>query len=71
MLKMRRHENEFMLRDEDKDGDQLVERGAEFETVLAKTNLPPEVKSSIQPLIRAYKADCAHGDKADAIRPGG
>ncbi|MGY8632783.1 HAMP domain-containing protein [Bradyrhizobium sp. 14AA] len=57
MLKMRRHENEFMLRGEDKDGDQLVECEAEFETVLAQANRPPEVKSSIQSLIRAYKAD--------------
>ncbi|WP_084302790.1 methyl-accepting chemotaxis protein [Bradyrhizobium sp. WSM2254] len=57
MLKMRRHENEFMLRSEDKDGDQLVECEAEFETVLAQANLPPEVKSSILPLIRTYKAD--------------
>lgn len=40
-----------------KDGDQLVEYEAEFETVLAQANLPPEVKSSILQLIRTYKAD--------------
>ncbi|MBP0114348.1 hypothetical protein [Bradyrhizobium vignae] len=57
MLKMRRYESEFMLRGEGKDGDQLVDCEAEFETVLGQANLPPEVTSSILALIRAYKAD--------------
>ncbi|MGY4502244.1 methyl-accepting chemotaxis protein [Bradyrhizobium sp. GM24.11] len=57
MLKMRRHENEFMLRGEEKDGDQLVDCEAEFETALAQSNLSAEEKSSSLSLIRAYKAD--------------
>lgn len=56
MLTMRRHEKDFMLRGEDKDGDQLADREAEFETALAQASLPAEMKSQLLELIRAYKA---------------
>lgn len=56
MLTMRRHEKDFMLRGEDKDGDQLADREAEFETALAQASLPAEMKSQLLELIRTYKA---------------
>ncbi len=56
MLMMRRHEKDFILRGEDKYGDQLVGREAEFETTLAQSSVPAEVKSQILELIRAYKS---------------
>lgn len=56
MLTMRRHEKDFMLRGEDKDGDQLADREAEFETALAQASLPAEMKSQLLDLIRAYKS---------------
>ncbi|MCC8975821.1 HAMP domain-containing protein [Bradyrhizobium brasilense] len=56
MLMMRRHEKDFILRGEDKYGDQLVDQEAIFETALAQANLPEEAKSQILDLIRAYKS---------------
>ncbi|WP_179880116.1 methyl-accepting chemotaxis protein [Bradyrhizobium ottawaense] len=56
MLMMRRHEKDFILRGEDKYGDQLTRRETEFETELGQANLAPEEKSQILELIRAYKA---------------
>ncbi|MCC8983848.1 methyl-accepting chemotaxis protein [Bradyrhizobium acaciae] len=55
MLMMRRHEKDFILRGEEKYGDQLVDQEAIFETALAQANLPEETKSQILDLIRAYK----------------
>lgn len=55
MLMMRRHEKDFILRGDDKYGDQLAEREAEFETVLARDSLAQEIKSQILERIRAYK----------------
>ncbi|MGY2985908.1 methyl-accepting chemotaxis protein [Bradyrhizobium sp. USDA 4508] len=55
MLMMRRHEKDFILRGEDKYGDQLVDQEAIFETALAQANLPEEAKSQILDLIRTYK----------------
>lgn len=56
MLTMRRHEKDFILRGEDKDGDRLADREAEFETALAQASLPAEMKSQLLELIRAYKS---------------
>ncbi|MHC2433005.1 methyl-accepting chemotaxis protein [Bradyrhizobium sp. USDA 4451] len=56
MLMMRRHEKDFILRGEDKYGDQLVDQEAAFETALGQANLPEEAKSQILELIRAYKS---------------
>ncbi|MET4037730.1 MULTISPECIES: methyl-accepting chemotaxis protein [unclassified Bradyrhizobium] len=56
MLMIRRHEKDFMLRGEDKYGDQLADREVEFETALAQGGLPAELKSQILELIRAYKS---------------
>ncbi|OSI73795.1 hypothetical protein BSZ21_06275 [Bradyrhizobium canariense] len=56
MLMMRRREKDFIMRGEDKYGDQLADREAEFETALAQSSLPAEMKSQILELIRAYKS---------------
>lgn len=56
MLTMRQHEKDFILRGEDKDGDQLADREAEFETALAQASPPPETRSHLLELIRAYKS---------------
>lgn len=56
MLMMRRHEKDFMLRSEDKYGNQLVDREAEFEATLTQASLPVEVKAQILELIRQYKS---------------
>ncbi|WP_426420773.1 methyl-accepting chemotaxis protein [Bradyrhizobium genosp. A] len=56
MLTMRRHEKDFILRGEDKYGDQLADREAEFETALAQASLPAEMKSQLLELIRAYRS---------------
>ncbi|MCA1455994.1 HAMP domain-containing protein [Bradyrhizobium sp. BRP22] len=55
MLTMRRHEKDFILRGEEKFGDQLNEREAEFETMLAQSTLAADTKSEILALVRAYK----------------
>lgn len=57
MLTMRRHEKDFILHGEDKNGDQLADREAEFETALAQASLPAEIKSQLLELIRAYKSN--------------
>ncbi|WP_234680535.1 hypothetical protein [Bradyrhizobium monzae] len=56
MLMMRRLEKDFILRGDDKYGDQLSDREAEFETALAPANLSAEERSEILDLVRAYKA---------------
>ncbi|QHP67907.1 methyl-accepting chemotaxis protein [Bradyrhizobium sp. LCT2] len=56
MLMMRRHEKDFILRGEDKFGDQLTQRETDFESELGQATLAPEAKSQVLELIRAYKA---------------
>jgi len=55
MLMMRRHEKDFMLRGNEKYGDDLDKRYDEFLPELAKTELPAEVKTEITNLLRAYR----------------
>ena len=55
MLMMRRHEKDFMLRGEEKYGDQLTERVEEFEPALAATDLPAATKDEIKGLIQTYR----------------
>ena len=55
MLTMRRHEKDFILRGEEKFGDQLNEREADFETALAQSGLAADTKSDTLALVRAYK----------------
>jgi methyl-accepting chemotaxis protein len=55
MLMMRRHEKDFMLRGDDKYGDQLDKRVEEFEQALEKVALAPQVKDEIKALIGTYQ----------------
>jgi methyl-accepting chemotaxis protein len=56
MLQMRRHEKDFMLRGDEKYGDALRARIAEFGPLLAASSLTPEVKAEIDLLIKAYES---------------
>jgi methyl-accepting chemotaxis protein len=55
MLMMRRHEKDFMLRGDEKYGDELKKRAGEFLTELEKTDLPAEAKAEIIKLVDTYK----------------
>jgi methyl-accepting chemotaxis protein len=56
MLMMRRHEKDFMLRGDEKYGDELRKRADEFSVELAKADLPADNKSEISKLVGVYKA---------------
>ena len=56
MLMMRRHEKDFMLRGDEKYGDELTKRVGEFLTELAKADLPDDAKVEIKKLIDSYKS---------------
>jgi methyl-accepting chemotaxis protein len=56
MLMMRRHEKDFMLRGDEKYGDELDKRSDEFAIELAKTDLPASTKTEITTLIKAYRS---------------
>ena len=55
MLMMRRHEKDFMLRGDEKYGDELRKRVDEFGVELAKADLPAAEKAEITKLIDVYK----------------
>lgn len=55
MLMMRRHEKDFILRGEEKFGNQFNAREDEFEAALAQSGLASGVKSEILALARAYR----------------
>lgn len=55
MLMMRRHEKDFILRGDDRYGNQLAERESEFEAVLAQDSIAQEIKARMLERIRAYK----------------
>ena len=55
MLMMRRHEKDFMLRGDEKYGDELRKRVDEFSVELAKADLPSAEKVEITKLIDIYK----------------
>jgi len=55
MLMMRRHEKDFMLRGDEKYGNELQKRVQEFEPALAATDLPQAAKDEIKGLIAAYR----------------
>ncbi|KIZ45586.1 chemotaxis protein [Rhodopseudomonas palustris] len=54
MLMMRRHEKDFMLRGDEKYGDQLSLRADEFQDRLAATELPAAVKAELTALLKSY-----------------
>jgi methyl-accepting chemotaxis protein len=55
MLMMRRHEKDFMLRGDEKYGDELKKRASEFSAELKKADLPDEAKAEITKLMDTYK----------------
>src|SRR5262249_26759112 len=56
MLMVRRHEQGFMLRGNEKYGDELGKRVREFEPALAATDLPQATKAEIKGLIETYQS---------------
>jgi methyl-accepting chemotaxis protein len=56
MLMMRRHEKDFMLRGDEKYGDELQKRAEEFAVELKKADLPAEAKAEITGLIETYRS---------------
>jgi methyl-accepting chemotaxis protein len=56
MLMMRRHEKDFMLRGDEKYGDELRKRVQEFAPALAATDLPQATKAEIKGLIDTYQS---------------
>jgi len=55
MLMMRRHEKDFILRGDEKYGDELKKRAGEFLVELQKTDLPADAKAEIVKLVDTYK----------------
>jgi methyl-accepting chemotaxis protein len=55
MLMMRRHEKDFMLRGDEKYGEELRKRADEFSIELARAELPVESKTEIGKLLEIYK----------------
>jgi methyl-accepting chemotaxis protein len=56
MLMMRRHEKDFMLRGDEKYGDELKKRVGEFSVELAKTDMPDEARKEVAKLIDSYQS---------------
>jgi methyl-accepting chemotaxis protein len=56
MLMMRRHEKDFILRGDEKYGDELGKRAGEFLTELKTSELPDDAKAEIAKLVQSYKA---------------
>src|SRR5262249_56676519 len=56
MLMMRRHEKDFMLRGDEKYGDELRKRADEFTAELKKVDLPDDAKADIIRLLDTYKS---------------
>jgi methyl-accepting chemotaxis protein len=56
MLMMRRHEKDFMLRGDEKYGDELRKRVDEFKTALAGSDLSSEIGKEITGLIESYQS---------------
>ncbi len=54
MLMMRRHEKDFMLRGEEKYGDQFDKRRDEFSDALKAAELPDAVRDELAALMKAY-----------------
>jgi methyl-accepting chemotaxis protein len=56
MLMMRRHEKDFILRGDEKYGDELRKRAEEFASELTKADFPEDTKAEIAKLIESYKS---------------
>jgi len=56
MLMMRRHEKDFMLRGDEKYGDELKKRVTEFGAELARSDIPADARAEIAKLIDLYQS---------------
>lgn len=56
MLMMRQHEKDFMLRHDEKYGDELTKRVSDFEAALGASNLTADVRAELKKLVDAYRA---------------
>jgi methyl-accepting chemotaxis protein len=56
MLMMRRHEKDFMLRGDEKYGDELKKRVTEFAAEMKKTDIPQAAQAEIAKLIDVYQS---------------
>src|SRR5215470_19393450 len=56
MLMMRRHEKDFILRGDEKYGDELGKRVDEFEDALKAAAIDPAVKAELKTLIESYES---------------
>ncbi len=59
MLMMRRHEKDFMLRGDEKYGDEFTTRQSEFADALKVSTLPDAVRGEIASLMKAYRESFA------------
>jgi len=55
MLQMRRHEKDFLLRGDERYGEELRKRVAEFLPLLERSSLAPATRTEIGSLIRSYE----------------
>jgi methyl-accepting chemotaxis protein len=56
MLMMRRHEKDFILRGNEKYGEELLKRVSEFEDALTASGLTSEVRKELSTSIKSYKS---------------
>ncbi len=56
MLTMRRHEKDFMLRGDEKYGDALQKSVATFQSQVAASSLPGDLKAELTKLVQAYES---------------
>ena len=57
MLMMRRHEKDFMLRGDEKYGDELKKRVVEFKTAMKEAGVAADVRGGLEKLIDDYQRD--------------
>ena len=57
MLMMRRHEKDFIMRQETKYAEELKKRAGEFDAALARSAMPPDVQQDVKAKIVAYQRD--------------
>jgi len=55
MLMMRRHEKDFLLRGDEKYGDEIAERGKEFTAALEASAVAPGVRAEMKTLLARYQ----------------
>jgi len=55
MLMMRRHEKDYMLRDDETYGTELRKRVTEFEKLLTTTAIPDDTRAELKGLVEAYQ----------------